>query len=355
MVKGAFTEDLTQEGVMVGTPRYMAPEQFDGSAAPASDLYALGTIIYQALTGHLPFRGNTLAEFMVAKLSHPIPRIREIAPMSDTPESLESLVLALLNRAPQDRPPLDVVFQHLNAVEEEVFGTPHSLRRNSMTGSGPVLPPSSVSGVQPQLRVPYTIVGAPPSLPPSMGMTPRPTASSARPPPTSSMRALTGVVIAIGALAIAGVGLIGLWAKNRADKHDTTAASSNVAPPPAASSAPAKNALVLTIESTPSGATVTEDDKVLGETPLPVPIDPASVTAGPRTFLVHKEGYLASTVQQGASDATTKTVAVTLAPDPMPHVKSHAGPPKPAGGASTAKQQPTQPQGNGPLDIRMNR
>jgi serine/threonine-protein kinase len=343
LVKGAFTEDLTQEGVMVGTPRYMAPEQFDGAAGPTSDLYALGTIVYQMLTGQLPFRGNTLAEFMVAKLAHPIPRIREVAPASDAPDSLEALVFALLQRTPQERPPLDVVFTHLAAIEEEVFGTPHSLRR---TGSGVSLPPLSSTGMHQQLRVPYTVVGAPQTL----GLTPRPTATSAR-PPASSRGALTAILIAMGALAVLGIGGIAWWA--RARSRSAAAASAVVAPPPppAASSASAPKSFVLTIESSPSGATVAEDDRPLGETPLPLSIDPASVATAPRTFLVKKDGYLATTVQQGPSTESVKTV-VTLAPDPTPHVKSHAGAGKQVGGAGTAKQQP---QGNGPLDIRMNR
>src|SRR5262249_19756583 len=48
-------EDLTQDGVVVGTPKYMAPEQFEGHSSPASDVYALGTIVYQLLAGALPY------------------------------------------------------------------------------------------------------------------------------------------------------------------------------------------------------------------------------------------------------------------------------------------------------------
>ncbi len=354
--RGDIQQDLTQEGVMVGTPRYMAPEQFDGAASTASDLYALGTIVYQALTGHLPFRGSTLAEFMVAKLTHPIPRMREIAPACDAPEHLEALVLGLLARSPQDRPPLDVVFSQLAQIEEEVFGTPHSLRRGSLSGSTPSLPPSA-SGAH--LQVPYTAAG-PASMPPSgiMGVTPRPMATTNRPPPAGG-RGLAAAVMVLLGMALVGFGGIAWWAKARADakRASAVASASASAPQPAASAAPeTKPPFVLTIESSPPGATVTEDDRAIGETPVQIPIDRASVASGQRTFAVKRDGFLVSTVQQGPSDENVRSV-VTLAPDPNAHVKSHAGASKQGGGASTAGKQHEQPaQSNtGSLDIRMNR
>ncbi|HEY8077981.1 MAG TPA: serine/threonine-protein kinase [Labilithrix sp.] len=356
--KGELAQDLTQEGVMVGTPRYMAPEQFDGAASTASDLYALGTILYQALAGQLPFRGSTLGEFMVAKLTHPIPRLREVQPICDAPESLEALVFALLARAPQDRPPLDVVFSQLSQIEEEVFGTPHSLRRGSISGSSPVLaPPSSRSAVQQSQRllVPYTVVGSiPPSVPPMLGVTPRPMATTHRPPPTGG-RGLAAAVMVLLGVALVGFAGVAWWAKARSDARLASAASATISAPPAISSGPAAaSPFVLTIDSTPPGATVTEDDRTIGETPVQIPIDHESVASGMRTFVVKKDGFLASNVQQGESQANVKSV-VALAPDPSTHVKSHPGATKQGGGATTAgKQQPAQ-SNTGSLDIRMNR
>jgi serine/threonine-protein kinase len=372
--RNAVAEDLTQEGVMVGTPRYMAPEQFDGAVSPASDIYALGTIMYQALTGNLPFRGTTLAEFMVAKFAHAIPRLREVNPQCDAPESLEHLIFGMLARAPHERPTLDMLSMQLAAVEEEVFGTPHSLRRH-ITGSGPVLGPGSFrntgqnpaitgqnpslgptprSGIAPaqdSLRVPPTIVHS------IGGLTPRPMATSTRPPSTSSRNTVVALLVGIGLLGGLG-GVLGLWAyKKQPGKSPatttTTVASGDPAPPTSVTPKTDDVPFTVLIESTPSGAIVTEDDKELGPTPLAVSIDKTSVAAGPRTFVLKKDGFLPTPMTQGPLTANAKST-VTLAPDPSAKKKD----PKPQPHVVVAPP-PTntgaKPQNTGGLDIRLNR
>jgi serine/threonine-protein kinase len=374
--RNAVAEDLTQEGVMVGTPRYMAPEQFDGTVSPASDIYALGTIMYQALTGTLPFRGTTLAEFMVAKFAHAIPRIREVNPHSDAPDSLEAVIMGMLARGAHERPGLDALAMQLGAVEEEVFGTPHSMRRN-LTGSGPQL------SLSPSMRVPRGptpasgVVNAQNSLVPptmvlpsersgvgnavalaAMGLTPRPMSTSARPePPARPKTPVLGVAISLGVLVALAAGA-GWYATSHAttraaDAHAdaTTAQAAQAGSAAQAGAKPAATAASFTfeIDSTPRGATVSEGDHVLGETPLEVTIERASVASGPRTFTVKKDGYIHATVTQGPSDADTKTmVALAAQPSKHPRSSTHS-----SGGSAPA--QTSKPQGNGGLDIRLNR
>ena len=67
------TMNLTQAGVGIGTPEYMAPEQAQGRADPRSDLYALGVMVYQMLTGQVPFTGNTTVEVLMKRLQEPVP------------------------------------------------------------------------------------------------------------------------------------------------------------------------------------------------------------------------------------------------------------------------------------------
>jgi eukaryotic-like serine/threonine-protein kinase len=103
----SFDEDepmnLTQVGTMIGTPRYMAPEQCDGAVlTPAADVYSLGVILYEMLTGTVPFSGSTPLAIAM-KHTTEIPRSpRDF--VSSIPQALEQIVLHTLEKQPQDRP-----------------------------------------------------------------------------------------------------------------------------------------------------------------------------------------------------------------------------------------------------------
>ncbi|KAB2380058.1 serine/threonine-protein kinase [Actinomadura montaniterrae] len=95
---------LTQDGGSVGTPLYMAPEQYRGEAADhRSDLYAFGCVLHELLTGEPPFRsGSGLPGLMYAHLNEPPPRVGAVRP--DVPPHLERLVLDLLAKEVDQRP-----------------------------------------------------------------------------------------------------------------------------------------------------------------------------------------------------------------------------------------------------------
>lgn len=94
---------LTQVGAMIGTPRYMSPEQCDGAElTPAADVYSLGVILYEMLTGTVPFSGSTPLAIAM-KHTGQIPRSpRDFVPA--IPGPLEEVVLHTLEKRPQDRP-----------------------------------------------------------------------------------------------------------------------------------------------------------------------------------------------------------------------------------------------------------
>ena len=99
----AETQGLTGEGVGVGTPEYMAPEQAtDATNADARvDVYALGVILYQMVTGKLPYTGDTPMGVVIKHMQAPLPLVREVSP--DAPESVERIVLRAMAKNPDDR------------------------------------------------------------------------------------------------------------------------------------------------------------------------------------------------------------------------------------------------------------
>ena len=95
---------LTRSGFTVGTPEYMAPEQAGGDSGqvgPPVDIYALGVVLYQLLTGRPPFRGESPAEVLRASASAPPIAPRRLEPR--VPRDLETIVLKALEKEPAQR------------------------------------------------------------------------------------------------------------------------------------------------------------------------------------------------------------------------------------------------------------
>jgi eukaryotic-like serine/threonine-protein kinase len=96
--------DLTMTGMVVGTPKYLSPEQVEGLEPDArADLYALGVVLFEMLSGDPPFTGPTDMAMALARLDGPAPRLA--ARCRGLPPELDRLVTALLARDPNDRPP----------------------------------------------------------------------------------------------------------------------------------------------------------------------------------------------------------------------------------------------------------
>jgi len=96
---------LTETGLVVGTPGYIAPEQMSGvTDDPRSDLYALGVLLFEALTGRPPFDAETPMKLLLKHLAEPAPKTHSLMEGALAPTELLTLVDALLSKAPEERP-----------------------------------------------------------------------------------------------------------------------------------------------------------------------------------------------------------------------------------------------------------
>ncbi|MBN2145266.1 MAG: tetratricopeptide repeat protein [Candidatus Aureabacteria bacterium] len=103
-VEGTATLELSKTGVLLGTPAYMSPEQAKGEVkkiGPSSDIYSLGIIFYQMLTGVLPFKSDTSWGYLVKHINEPPQPLRIVNPA--IPEKIESIILLCLKKNPEER------------------------------------------------------------------------------------------------------------------------------------------------------------------------------------------------------------------------------------------------------------
>jgi hypothetical protein len=97
-----LTDSVTRTGFVVGTPRYLAPEQALGQPlTPATDVYAAGVLLYEMLTGEAPYEGATPAAAMLAHHAAPVPDLTRRRP--DVPPGLAAVVTRALAKDPSDR------------------------------------------------------------------------------------------------------------------------------------------------------------------------------------------------------------------------------------------------------------
>ena len=123
---GANTVEPTN--TVIGTPRYMSPEQYNGSElTPAADVYSLGVILYEMLAGTVPFSGATPVEIAQKHAQDPVRSPREI--VAAIPEEIERIVMHTLEKQATDRPANAAEFRRELLEAADLLGLEHHAQK----------------------------------------------------------------------------------------------------------------------------------------------------------------------------------------------------------------------------------
>ncbi|MEP7120721.1 MAG: serine/threonine-protein kinase [Byssovorax sp.] len=132
----------TRTGAPMGTPHYMSPEQCRGrNVDQRTDIYSFGIVVFETLTGRLPFDGEDVMDLLLKQTSAPAPRISEVCP--DLPAALDNPVLHMLEKDPANRPEslmagLDALAAAAQSAGFDVKTAPRKQPDPLPPGTGPV-------------------------------------------------------------------------------------------------------------------------------------------------------------------------------------------------------------------------
>jgi serine/threonine protein kinase len=240
---------LTATGMITGTPQYMAPEQAKGVGIDhRADIYALGVVAYELLTGQTPFAADTPIAVLMKHLSEPVPRPSAL----DLPEAASDALLKCLAKDPAERWPTAVAF--VDALER------------GMTHGVPTLVPLDETQSQP---APVTTRRASPAVALAPAATPLRTAS---PPVPTGAPSIRGWLVGIGGGVVVLL-LGGVWLLYEARRVVTPQSPAAEATPAVVSPSPTPSVSgTLRSPSAPSPEPVpSEPSRPIGTRTSPVP------------------------------------------------------------------------------------
>lgn len=314
--KGVTETELTQAGVLLGSPLYMAPEQARNHSDPRSDVYSLGVVFFQMLTGRPPFAGREAIDVILKHVNEQPPKLNVAAPGVEVPPGIEAIVLRCLAKKPEDR------FQSMDELLEAMrdAGAAAGL-------SGVFSKPRSLVMSQPRQLTPRSqaeVVG-------SMTRADAPSAlidEDVDTGDTASARKRLVVAASFGGSAALGIIVVLLVAlhKPAPDPHKVVApppakeAGTKINPPPVTPTKKAPAKVHFRIHSDPEGARVAYEGRDLGKAPVELDVPEDEIGAASALLSFTLDGYARST---GTAAGTGPEVAFTqrmtkLAPVPLP-------------------------------------
>ena len=373
------SEELTQQGSFLGSPRYMSPEQIaHGKVDHRTDVYSLGVMLYQMLCGKVPFESDKSVQILIAHLQSPVPPMKQRNPDVDVPEPIENFVRRCLEKSPDARPSnMDEFIRQLRECASTMgltagFGVATSVTLDSVPLSGAHLPSGEVIGV------PHPPQAVAPADEPEVMLTSGSHAEvsiddveEVRPAPrmSGSARAAYGhaqsapsrrheelqpassrLGMLVGAAGIVLIVAAFFVLALRQQPMQTTVQS--VQPVPSRSEE--LRSFVVMIDSYPQGAEVYDGERRLGATPMQLSMQNADLRAQPHQLTIRRLGYLPYSIVQGPSDGNVRITA-QLAPEQPPQPALVQPPPqapvvdpRPFVRQTARPRLPAQPHGGDP-------
>ncbi|MGH7295217.1 MAG: protein kinase domain-containing protein [Polyangiaceae bacterium] len=351
-------EDLTQTGLFMGSPKYMAPEQIRGDKVDArTDIYALGIIMYEMITGKVPFDRPNSVNILMAHVNEDAPPLKVMNPNVNVSPSFEDSIARCIAKDPDQRfRSMDEVLAALKRVGGGTLTATISgvgtgeYRSLSGSGSGPqVTANGAVSGANPAFLSP---TGSDPGSIPSPLAVPSDSPAAGAPlmsqPPGKYGSKGMLVAAVVGALAIAAIiGFVALkptkttlvttgsspTATTAVTPTGTAAETATQAAPPPTVAAP--SLVKVRINSEPDGASVKEDGvELCSSTPCDILYKGADADpAKEHKLTVVRNGYRNETkaVKVGDSPVTIKLTPAPVGPYIRPQPQNREPPPVPTG------------------------
>jgi serine/threonine protein kinase len=203
---------LTATGGLIGTPAYMAPEQGQGlPIGPTADIYSLGVVVYEMITGKQPFTAETPMQVVIKHMTEPAPRISSVTP--GLPPALENVMIRILTKDPQDR------YQTATAFAQDFSRAIHG--SESFAGMAAIS-----REAEPTTAASFKDASATAVLPPEPTIT-NPTPTVILQPSNNSLFLLGGAIIALLVVVIA---VLAIFTLNQGNNQVNIAANSTPSP-----------------------------------------------------------------------------------------------------------------------------
>ncbi len=304
----------TVTGAVAGTPAYMSPEQGQGKRGDnRSDIYSLGVVLYEMMTGRVPFDADTPFAVIMKHITDPLPMPRSIKP--DIPEAVERVILKALAKDPDDRyqSALDLATALRNAVGLSMQDT---LVRNPVTTLAPtpqvreLTPDDEAFTPLPHATPPSATRLSPTGDTPGTGTVLSPPAT-----PSALPKWLLWGGAALALVIIAGLSGLLLFNGQREKQNDTQA------------TALAQNQLDLAQTVMMQTATAMHDSGAPTDTPTPTEIPPTATNTPPPTNTPDLEATISARLTATAIERAVATAnavgratknAPTATPTPKP-------------------------------------